>query len=142
MANPWRDFDDFANRLGQVFDDNWLAAPSHRGWIPAVNVEETNDEVLLTAELPGLTTDDVEVELENNVLTIRGEKREEHEEREEGNRFHRVERRFGSFKRSFTVPRSVKADEIEAQFNAGVLAVRMPKASEAKGRKIDIAVKV
>jgi len=140
-TNPWRDFDTFASQLGGLLDDNWLAAPTHKGWMPAVNVEETKEEVLLTAELPGLSNDDVEIELENNVLTIRGEKRAERDEEDEGGRYHLWERRYGSFQRSFTVPRTVKADGIDARFEHGVLTVHMPKAPEAKGRRIEIGTK-
>ena len=138
QANPWREFDELTSRLGRAFDDSWFQAPTHKGWMPAVNVEEKKDEVVLTAELPGLGDEDVEIELENNILTIRGEKREEREEGDEESRYHLWERRYGSFQRSFTVPRTVKPDDINAAFEDGILTVHMPKVPEAKGRKISI----
>ena len=104
-------------------------------------MEEAADELLLTAELPGMREEDVNVDIENNILTIRGEKREAHEEGDEGHRYHVWERRYGSFQRAFTLPSSVEADAIQAGFDAGILTVRMPKAPEAKARTIEIAGK-
>ncbi len=136
--SPFRDFDEFAGRLGRLFPD---ASPTHRGWMPAVNVEEKDAEILLTAELPGLTENDVEIELENNILTLRGEKREIREEGDDEGRYHLWERTYGSFQRSFTVPRTVQHDNIDAHFENGVLTVHLPKAAEAKSRKISIGKK-
>jgi HSP20 family protein len=82
--------------------------------------------------------EDVDVDIENNILTVRGEKREEREEGDEKRRYHVSERRYGSFQRAFTLPRSVQADEIRAEFDNGVLTVRMPKAPSAKSRSIQI----
>jgi HSP20 family protein len=105
-------------------------------WTPAVNVEETKEELKLTAELPGMDIDDIEIEVENNLLSLRGEKREEEEL--ENRKFHVWERTYGSFERSFTLPRTVKSEEISAHFRDGILHVHMPKAPEAKSRKIAI----
>lgn len=138
--SPWRDFDELSNRLGRLFNESWTT-PSHRGWMPAVNVEEKADEIRLTAELPGLAENDVEIELENNILTIRGEKREDREEGDEESRYHLWERSYGSFQRSFTVPRTVNPEAIDAHFDNGVLTISMPKVPEAKGRKINIGKK-
>lgn len=136
---PLGDLNVFSTRLNRIFDEPWfpLPAPS-AGWTPVVNVEESADELLLTAEFPGLTEDEVKVELEDNILTIRGEKREEREEHDDERQFHVRERRFGSFNRAFTLPRTVAADEIHASFEDGVLSVRMPKSIEAKSRKIEV----
>ena len=131
-----RDLEDVSNRLSRFFFDE--AAPSGT-WAPAVNVSETKDELLLTAELPGLSEENVSLELENNVLTIAGEKVEARTEGDEERRYHVWERRYGSFTRSFTLPRTVVGDEITAEFNHGILTVHLPKAPEAKGRKIEIA---
>lgn len=135
--SPWREFDELSSRLNRLLPDTWTA-PTHRGWMPAVNVEEKQDEIRLTAELPGMTENDIELELENNILTIRGEKREEREEGDEDTRYHVWERSYGTFQRSFTVPRTVDPEAIDAQFENGVLTVSMPKVAEAKGRKIAI----
>lgn len=134
--NPWRELDSLSTRLNRMFDD--YPTPTETGsWLPAVNVEENADELLLTAELPGMGLDDIELELENNVLTLRGEKNEVAREGDE-KRYHLWERRFGSFQRSFTLPRTVVADDIEAEFRDGVLHVRLPKVAEAKSRRITI----
>jgi HSP20 family protein len=135
--NPWRELDEMTNQLNRVFADRFLAEPEATTWLPAVNVEESREELILTAELPGMRPEDVELELENNILTIRGRKEEVREENDE-RRYHVWERKYGSFQRSFSLPRSVSADSIAASFEHGVLQVRMPKAPEAKGRKIEI----
>ena len=137
----WPDLDLFSNRLSRVFGDAWDTPEPTGAWIPAVNVEEVADELLLTAELPGMREEDVNVDIENNILTIHGEKREAREEEDEEHRYHVWERRYGSFHRAFTLPSSVQADAIHAEFDAGILTVRMPKAPEAKGRNIEIAGK-
>ncbi len=134
----WPELDLFSNRLSRVFGNAWDTPELTGNWLPAVNVEEAADELLLTAELPGMREEDVNVDIENNILTIRGEKREEGDE---GHRYHVSERRYGSFHRSFTLPRSIQADAIRAEFDNGVLTVRLPKAPEAKSRSIEIAAK-
>ena len=137
----WPDLDMFSNRLSRVFGDAWDSPEPTGSWIPAVNVEEAADELLLTAELPGMNEEDINVDIENNILTIHGEKREEREEGGEGHKYHVWERRYGSFHRAFTLPLSVQADAIKADFDGGILTVRLPKAPEAKGRTIKIAAK-
>ena len=136
--NPWHELDQMTNRLTRVFDGDWSASSRVRDWVPAMNVEENGDELLLTAELPGLSAADVDIELENNVLTVRGEKVQENNDSDDA-RFHVWERRYGSFKRSLALPRTVVADDISAEFTDGILTVRMPKAPEAKGRRIAVA---
>ncbi len=135
--SPFRDLEEVSNRLARLVDES-MTGSTTGGWIPAVNVEETKDELILTAELPGMTRDNVNIDLENNVLTVSGEKAEERTEGDEERRYHLWERRYGSFNRSFTLPRTVKADEIRAHFDKGVLRIHMPKVPEAKGRKIAI----
>lgn len=137
--SPLGDLDLFSTRLNRMFDEPWFHLPAPTaGWTPVVNVEESPEALILTAEIPGLTEDEVKVELENNILTIHGEKREEREEGDEERNYHVWERRFGSFHRAFTLPRSVLDDEIDATFENGLLRVRMPKSGEAKGRRIEI----
>lgn len=136
--SPWNELESLSGRLNRLFDEGLSEGSDGSTWAPAVNVEESGDELLLTAELPGMNRNDIEIELENNVLTIRGEKREEREEGSEERRYHVWERRYGAFQRSFTLPRTVQADDITAEFADGVLHVRMPKSEEAKGRKIQI----
>ena len=139
-GNPWRELDQLTNRLSQMFEASNFPMPSSAGaWAPAVSVEETQDELILTAELPGVQPDDVDVEIENNILTIRGEKREERREEDENRRYHVWERTYGVFQRSFTLPRTVRADQIAAEFKDGLLRIRMPKSAEAKSRRIEIS---
>ncbi len=134
----WQELEEMTNRLNRAFGDAGLTEDGGASWIPAVNVEETTEELVLTAELPGMRREDVEIELENSVLTIRGTKEHRREE-EEGRRYHLWERRWGSFQRSFTLPRTVTADGIRASFEDGVLHVHMPKVPEAKSRRIEIS---
>lgn len=139
---PWGDFDALANRMHRIFTDSGLGNLTYgANWVPPVSVEERDHEIHLTAELPGMNDDSVEITLENNVLTISGEKREAREEGEASGRYHLVERSFGAFRRSFTLPRTVRADGITADFEHGLLTVRLPKAEEAVSRKIEVARK-
>jgi HSP20 family protein len=134
--HPFRELDELTNRLRGMFEDETTSSRWDE-FTPAVNVEETPEKLILTAELPGLTESDVEIELENNVLSISGQKVQEREEKE-GHRFHLWERRTGSFQRSFTLPGTVRPEEISAEFRNGILEIHMPKMEEAKGRKIEI----
>lgn len=136
--SPWQELDEMSDRLNRIFGDRAWGDTNGTTWLPAVNVEETPDELVLTAELPGMRREDVDLELENNVLTIRGTKSQRTEREDQERRYHVWERRYGSFQRSFTLPRTVNADEISANFEDGVLHIHMPKAPEAKGRKIEI----
>lgn len=136
----WNHLDAFANRMNRIFGDTDFGNLTYASdWVPPVSVEERTDEILLTAELPGMTEDQVEISLENNVLTISGEKRDSREEGEAGGKFHLVERTFGSFRRSFTLPRTIRAEGITAEFDNGLLNVRLPKADEALSRKIEVS---
>jgi HSP20 family protein len=136
----WPDLDEVTNRLARFFEDPASFADSAGGhWLPAVSVTETADQMVLTAELPGLEEKDISVEIENNVLTLSGEKMEMRSEGDEDRRYHVWERRFGSFSRSFTLPRSVDGANIVATFEHGLLTVTLPKIAEAKGRKIEIS---
>ena len=121
--------------LGDSFPD--FAAPTV-GWVPAVEVTERGNELVVSCELPGLAKADIEIVLQNSVLTIRGEKKEEKNEQREGNRYLVYERSYGTFARSFTLPSSVTADKALATFEQGVLTIRIPKSAESKDRMIPI----
>jgi HSP20 family protein len=109
------------------------------GWTPSVEVTEAESSIDVTVELPGITKDDVEVDLENNVLTIRGEKKQEKEEKEEKEKEHYVfERYYGSFQRSFSLPAPVDKSKVKAEFRNGVLKIHLEKSVQAKGKKITI----
>jgi len=106
-------------------------------WSPAVDVAESDNEYLVKVELPGINKEDVKVTVQDSVLTILGEKKQETEPKN----YHRVERSYGSFQRSFTLPTTVKADKVDATFKDGVLTIALPKAEEAKPKEIDVKVK-
>jgi HSP20 family protein len=137
--SPWRDLEQEFGRLSRFFDDSSFGGTGSGMWAPPVNVTETKDELVLTAELPGMSEEDVQVELENNVLSISGEKSEVRTEGDEERRYHVWERSYGSFRRAFTLPQTVSADDVTASFENGILTVKLPKAAEAKGRKIQIS---
>ncbi len=108
-------------------------------WTPAVDVAENEAEYRVKVELPGVNKDDVKITMQENILTIRGEKKQEQESK--SSNFHRLERSYGSFQRSFTLPAHVKHDKIEAVYNDGILTITLPKAEEAKPKQIDVRVK-
>ena len=123
------------NRLAREMD-TLFGGSTNDLWSPPVDVEETSDELVLTAELPGMKHEDIDIELEDGVLTIQGEKKEE--QKDEGTQGLLYERRWGSFTRKFTLPRAVDANNINASYENGILTIHVPKAEEAKGRKIEI----
>lgn len=105
-------------------------------WVPPVDVQETEDAYVFTAELPGLNKEEVSITLEENLLTLSGER--SFKEKEEGESYHRVERAYGSFSRSFSLPSQVDASKVDASFENGLLKVEIAKAEQAKPRKIEI----
>ncbi|HEY8765613.1 MAG TPA: Hsp20/alpha crystallin family protein [Solirubrobacteraceae bacterium] len=131
------------NRLFNTFFDSPANTSSREGhtlqrWIPPMDLVETENDFVLRADLPGLAEGDVNIELENNVLTLSGERKAEHEERKEG--YYRVERSSGTFSRSLTLPDGVDPEAISAHFERGVLEVRIPKPEARKPRKVAISV--
>ena len=127
------------NRLfNTVFDQPSGGNAGMRRWVPAMDLVETPDDFVLRADLPGLTEEDVKIEIEDNTLSISGERQTEHESGEEG--FYRLERAFGSFSRALTLPKGVNAEGVAASFDRGVLEVRIPKPEAVKPRRISIAV--
>ncbi len=112
--------------------------PAMRPWIPPMDLVETGGSYVLRADLPGLSEADVNIEFEDNVLTITGERMTEHEDGEEG--YYRVERAFGAFSRSLTLPEGVNPESVQAHFDRGVLEVRIPKPEQRKPRKVAISV--
>jgi HSP20 family protein len=105
-------------------------------WAPALDISERKDAYLVTVELPGVEPDDLEITLEDGLLTIQGERHFAHDSSEQ--QFHRVERRYGAFRRSITLPAQVQAEQIEASFDNGVLQIMVPKAEEAKPKRIQV----
>jgi HSP20 family protein len=142
---PVREIQTMQNEMNRLFN-TFFDTPqpgnggqgSLRRWIPAMDVVETDEHFVLRADLPGLSENDVNIELEDNVLTVSGERKAEHEQRGEG--YYRVERASGSFSRSLTLPEGVDADAIQARFENGVLEVRIPKPEQHKPRKVQISL--
>ena len=142
--SPWHEFGTLGNRMRNFFDYPTFFAPSvfaapmaETGeWFPAVELVEADGEFVLTAEIPGMSKDDVDVSIEDNVLIFKGEKKFELDE--ERDRMHIRERRYGTFHRAFTLPRNVAADKIKAEYKDGVVELHLPKSPEAKGRHIEI----
>jgi len=141
---PVRELSSLQNEMNRVFN-TFFDAPTPGGnggtlrrWVPAMDLVETDDHFVLRADLPGLSEDDVDVTLENDVLTVSGQRKAETETREKG--YYRVERASGSFRRSLSLPEGVDPDAIEANFDKGVLEVRIPKPEQRKPRKVAITV--
>lgn len=139
---PARELNSLQSEMNRLFNTFFDVPPANgasvRRWAPAMDLVETEDHFILRADLPGLTEGDVSIELEDNVLTLSGERSSEDEERREG--YYRVERATGTFSRSLTLPEGVEPDGVEASFEHGVLEIRVPKPEERKPRKVSISV--
>jgi HSP20 family protein len=141
--NPFRELEDIQNRLSSLFGRTPLRGLGEEAmtvseWTPLVDIAEDEKEYLIKAELPEVKKEDVKVTVENGVLTITGERKFEKEEKNK--KYHRVERAYGSFMRSFTLPEGAAGDKINAEFKDGVLKVHLPKSAEAKPKSIDVKV--
>ncbi len=119
---------------GSLADTEELTA-----WSPSVDVAERENDLVVKVELPGVSKDEVKITLQDNMLSIRGEKKQEKEAKDAN--FHRVERTYGSFQRTFTLPAPVKADKVDASYKDGILTITLPKAEEAKAKQIEVRVK-
>jgi HSP20 family protein len=142
--SPWQELETLQERLDRIFGGSWptLTNGDAGEWTPAVDFKETDKEFVLTAELPGMAEKDVDVQIEQNVLTIKGEKRTEREEKQEKDgHYHLVERSYGFFQRAFTLPPAVDAAKIQADFANGVLTVHLPKRHESTARRIAVGSK-
>ncbi len=141
--DPFRDVLTLQNRMNSLFQefnrgqgDN--DALTTAAFVPPVDIYEDEHKIVLKLEVPGLKESDLDIQLENNVLTIRGERKFEKEEKEEN--FHRIERRYGSFFRSFTIPNTVNPESVKAAYDAGVLRLELEKRAEAKPKQIKVEV--
>jgi HSP20 family protein len=140
---PVRELSSFQSEMNRLFNSFFDTPTTGNGsaarrWLPAMDVVETDEYFVLTADLPGLSEDDVNVEVEENVLTVSGERKAAHEDKREG--YVRVERSYGAFRRSLTLPKGVDAEAVSASFDKGVLEIRIPKPEERKPRKVAIQV--
>ena len=139
--DPFRDLNILQDRMNRLFDDTgrtWRPdEPSATTtWSPAVDIFETAGEIVVKAELPGVDRKDISLHLENNVLTVKGERRFEKETKEEN--YHRVERAYGGFSRSFSIPATVDEEKIRADYKDGILKIILPKKERAKPKQIRI----
>lgn len=138
--SPFTEFDGFPAGL-KLFQDTmnrFLTEPNGRPWVPAVDIKENENELLLTADIPGVDMKDVDVRVENGTLTVRGERKFESEKKDGS--WHRVERAYGKFERAFTLPETVNFDAVKADYKDGVLKITLPKKEIAKPRQIKVAV--
>jgi HSP20 family protein len=140
---PLRELSTLQSEMNRLFSSVFDApqagnAGGGRRWIPSMDLIETKDDYVLRADLPGVSQEDVRIEMENDVLTISGERKAEHTESTDG--FVRLERAFGMFSRSLTLPKGINAEAVAADFADGVLTLHIPKPEQAKPRRIEIAV--
>ena len=137
---PWKGMDALRHEMDRVFDrffePRWYEFEPGGEWAPKADMSETKDAVVVKAEIPGVEQKDINVSLQDQVLTIKGEKRQEKEEKDE--KYHRVERAWGTFTRSFRMPTAVAADKVTATFKDGTLTVTLPKAPGATGTMIPV----
>jgi HSP20 family protein len=139
--DPFRDLSVLRDRMNRLLDESGLRSASGEGtsgWWPPVDIFEKEDSIVLEAEIPGVLKEDIDINIENNNLTLRGEKRHEVETREQD--YYRIERQAGSFVRTFNLPATIQRDRIVASLKDGILRVILPKAEEAKPKKVDIKV--
>lgn len=141
--DPFRDFAQLQDRINRVFADAYPSGDeglmTSGAWVPPVDIYENGtDELVLKVELPDMTKDDIDLTVDNGTLTIKGEKKIENDLKEE--QFHRIERRYGTFSRSFSLPPTVDAAKVSAEYKNGVLTIRLPKREEAKPRQIKVDV--
>ena len=141
---PVAELNSIQNEMNRLFNTFFEQPAPGRGnggarrWMPAMDLVETADHYVLRADLPGLSDEDVNVQLEDNMLTISGERKAEHESEQEG--YYRLERAFGAFSRSLTLPDGVEPDGVQAHFDRGVLEIRIPKPAQKKPRQVQITL--
>lgn len=139
--DPFRDMVTLREKMNRLFEDVFTGRAEDKElaagtWAPAVDIYETENELIMTAEVPGIEEKDIEIKIEDNTLSLRGERKFEKETKEEN--YHRIERSYGSFYRAFTLPNSIDPDKIQAEHENGVLKISMPKRHELKPRKVKI----
>jgi len=142
--DPFKDLITLQDRMNRLFDESVRnvrpgdEALSSAIWSPAVDIYETEDEVVVKAELPEVNQKDIDIQIENNTLILRGERKFNKETKKEN--FHRIERAYGTFSRSFTLPSSIDQEKISADYKDGILKISMPKREETKPKQIKVAV--
>jgi HSP20 family protein len=143
-TNPFKDIENVRSEMDRLWDTFLFGRPQRRGfqeigeWLPAVDVTETKSEIVVNAEIPGMDAKDIDISLNEGTLTIRGEKKQEREDKEE--EYHLIERRYGTFTRSIPLPREVDSNTASASYRNGVLKVRLPKSGKAEKKEVKIKV--
>jgi HSP20 family protein len=141
-SDPLREFAHLQDRINRVFSDTYRndeGLMTSGAWVPPVDIyQDGNHEVVIKAELPDMTRDQIDITVDNGTLTIRGEKKLSSEVKED--QFHRIERRYGEFSRSFSLPQTVDTGKVAAEYRSGVLTVRLPLREEARPRQVKIEV--
>ena len=140
---PFRELERVRREMDRLWDSFFEEGPKRRGeeageWLPSLDVAETENDIVVRAEIPGIDPKDIDISLANDLLTIKGEKKQEKEEKEEN--YHLIERSYGSFSRSVRLPGEVRSDKISASYKNGILKVTLPKSEEAKKKEIKIKV--
>ena len=138
--DPFRELYALQNRMNRLFDEQYSGREelTTGAFVPAVDIYEDEHGIQLKLEVPGIDEKDLDIKVENNVLSVSGERKFEKEEKEEN--FHRIERRYGSFTRSFTLPNTVNTEDIQANYENGVLKIQLAKRAEAKPKQIKVSV--
>jgi HSP20 family protein len=138
---PFRDLVTVREKMNDIFEEAFTSRGEEKDmvastWTPSVDIYENENELVLSAEAPGIEDKDIEIKIENNTLSIQGERKIEKETKEEN--YHRIERSYGSFYRSFTLPTNINQDNIKAEYDNGVLRISMPKKPELKPKKVKV----
>ena len=142
--DPFREISTLQERMNRLFSEVARRSPVAEeeiiqgAWIPPVDIFETGDSIVIKAELPGISKEDITLEVKENTLSIKGEKKFEKDVKEES--YHRVERSYGAFQRAFALPSTVQQDKVKAKFRDGILEVTLPKAEETKPKQIKVDV--
>ena len=145
-SDPYREFRSLTDRFNRIFGSGSASTPARRereeelslgAWMPPVDIAEEKDRIVLTAELPGFKENEIEIQMEGNVLTLRGERKFEEENKDRN--YYRIERAYGQFVRSFTLPNNVDRENVKAMFRDGILEIELPKREEAKPRQIKVS---
>ena len=142
--DPFEEWGGVDDRIRRLFDETFGRYPAVRRetldktWLPAVDIYEDKENIVVKAELPGVKKDEVAIEIKDNILTLSGERKQEQETKKEN--YHRVERVYGKFSRSFTLPDSVQVDKVKANYRDGILEIALPKAEAAKPKAIPIKI--
>jgi len=141
--SPFRGMVSLQDEMNKIFDEFFGRVPSgvemdEGVWSPSVDISENNNVITINAEIPGMSKEDIELNIQDNTMTLKGEKKQEKEEKDAD--YHRVERSYGAFVRSFALPTAVQADKVKASYKNGVLRIILPKSEEVKPKEIPIEV--